>query len=292
MDWDNLRFVLAASRHRSLSGAAADLGVRHTTVGRRLHALEDALSVRLFDRRPDGLHATAAGLEMVAVAERVEFELHAAQSLVMGQDTDLRGSLRVSLFDDLFRVVADGIGSFITRYPGIQLTVTSTLDPVSLTRREADVAIRLSESPPEGLLGRRVGSVHYAVYGSDALIAQVGEDAPLQDFPWLGWDERLPGKWLDTWLNDNAPGAKIVARIDESAILRKQAIAAGIGLFFMPCYEGDATPGVRQMRPPQFSRPLWMLTLMELRHTSRVRAFMDHMVDVLTDPEGPLAENA
>ncbi len=290
MDWNDLRYVLAASRHRSLTGAATDLGVRHTTVGRRLRALEERMGVRLFDRRPDGLHATPAGQQMVAVAERVEFEVHAAESLVMGQDTDLRGSLRVSLFDDIFRVLAGGFGSFIQRYPGVDLTITSTLDTVSLTRREADIAIRLSESPPEGLLGRRLGSVNFAVYASEALIAQVGEDAPLQDYPWLGWDERLPGKWLDTWLNDNAPGAKIVARIDESAILRKQAIAAGIGAFFMPCYEGDATPGVRRMGPPQFSRPLWLLTLMELRHTSRVRAFMDHMQEVFSTPKGPLTD--
>lgn len=290
MDWDDLRFVLAASRHRSLSGAATDLGVRHTTVGRRLRALEERMGVRLFDRRPDGLHMTPAGQEMAATAERVEFEVHAAQSLVMGQDTDLRGSLRVSLFDDLFRVLAPGFGLFIKRYPGVELTITSTLDTVSLTRREADIAIRLSESPPEGLLGRRAGTVSYAAYASEALIAQVGEDAPLQDYPWLGWDERLPGKWLNTWLDENAPGAKIVARIDESAILRKQAVAAGIGAFFMPCYEGDDTPGVRRMGPPQFSRPLWLLTLMELRHTSRVRAFMDHMAKVLSDPKGPLAQ--
>ncbi|HMR76258.1 MAG TPA: LysR family transcriptional regulator, partial [Polyangiaceae bacterium] len=93
MDWDDLRFILAAARARTLSGAAAEFGVTHTTAGRRIRACEERLGARLFDRQPDGLHATPAGQDLVELAERMESEGLAVESRIMGRDAELRGSL-------------------------------------------------------------------------------------------------------------------------------------------------------------------------------------------------------
>ncbi len=281
MDWDDLRFILAAARSRTLSGAGARFGVTHTTVGRRIRACEARLGVRLFDRQPDGLHATAAGQDLIDLAERMEGEVLAAQGRIMGRDAELRGPLRVSIFDFGFWGIHDAFASFIARYPSVELTITASLDPVSLTRREADVALRLTRSPPEALIGRRVGDLTFAVYASEALVARVGADAPYADYPWLAWDDRLDGSWIHEWLSRNAPGARIALRIDESAILQRQAICSGMGVFFMPCCVADAIPGIRRLGPIHFRQPLWLLTLRELQHTSRVRAFLDHMADAL-----------
>jgi len=290
MDWNDLRYLLAAHRARTLVGAAAALGVTHTTVGRRLRAFEDRLGVRLVDRTPDGLYVTPAGQDLVTVAERLEGEVLAAEGRVMGRDTQLSGPLRVSVFDYSFWGFHDAFASFLLRYPNVELTITATLNPVSLIRREADVALRLSNSPTETLIGRQVGEIAYAVYASEALVEATGADATYADYPWIGLDERFQdGQWLDGWLAENAPGAAISVRLDENAILPRQAIQAGMGIFFMPCFEGDAAPGLRRLGPIHFHRTLWLLTLPELRHTNRVRAFLDHMVDALAIYSGRMA---
>lgn len=279
MDWDDLRYILAVARARTLIGAASDLGVTHTTVGRRIRACEERVGVRLFDRNPDGLTTTPAGQVLAEAAERLEGEVLSAESRVMGQDAELRGPLRVSTFDFALWVFHDTFASFLQRYPSVELTITAPLDPISLVRRDADVALRLTASPPASLIGRRLGEIEFAVYGSEELIARVGEDAPYGAYPWIAQDQRQDGGWVEAWLARHGPGARIVARIDESPILRRQAISAGMGLFFLACFEGDGVPGVRRLGPVQFRHPLWLLTLPELRHTSRVRAFLDHMVE-------------
>ncbi|MFT5679941.1 MAG: DNA-binding transcriptional LysR family regulator [Myxococcota bacterium] len=279
MDWNDLRYILAAHRARTLVGAAARLGVTHTTVGRRIRASEERMGVRLFDRTPDGLHVTPAGQDLVEVAERMEGEVLSVESRIMGRDTELSGPLRVSILDYSFWALHGAFQSFLERYPSVDLTITATVEPVSLTRRDADVVLRLAEAPPETLIGRRLGQVGFAVYASDALVDRIGADAGYAAYPWLGWDERSDGRWVDAWLAENAPGARIAVRIDESAIVRRQAIQSGMGVFFMPCFEGDAVSGLQRLGPVEFRRSLWLLTLPDLRHTNRVRAFLDHMAE-------------
>ncbi len=291
MDWGTLRYILAAHRARTLLGASVELGVTHTTVGRRIRACEEKLGARLFDRTPEGLFVTPAGQDLVDIAERLEGELLAAEGRIMGRDTELRGPLRVSILDYSFWNLHDAFSSFLARYPHVELTITASLEQVSLTRREADVVLRLSNTPAENLFGRRVGTMAFAVYGSESLIKSVGETAAFEDYPWLGWDERVEGLWLDAWFKKNAPGAQVAVRIDESAILRRQAIQAGMGLFFLSCFEGDTVPGLRRLGPVQFRRDLWLLTLPELRHTNRVRAFLDHMAEALKPHLDSMAGN-
>lgn len=280
MNWETLRYILAVHRERTLKGAARALAVTHTTVGRRIAKCEEQLGVRLFDRTPEGLFATLAGQELVVVAERLESEILAAQSRVFAGDAQLSGALRVSIIDWTYNIFQDVFDSFLTRYPKIELTLNATLDEVSLTRREADVVMRITTAPSENLFGRRLGALKFAVYGSDTLVDRVGAGAPYPAFPWLGFDERLPvHAAIGQWMKANARGAQVVMRIDENALLMRAAIRAGTGVFFLPTVEGDATPGIQRIGPVHFERDFWLLTLNDLRHTNRVRAFMDHVIE-------------
>lgn len=280
MDWFDLRYLLATARSRSFSGAATQLGVTHTTVSRRLQAVEEQLGVRLFDRTPKGLLPTPVGEEVIELAERVESDVLGVQSRLMGLDAQLRGDLRVSMVDYLFWGMHEAFAAFLQRYPHVDLTLTATNEMVSLPRRDADVALRLTDAPPENLIGRRLGTIAFSAYASSALVEARGPDAAPGDLPWLGWDERTNSRWYTAWLAEHAPGAKIVLRLDENPILRRRAVSAGIGAFLLPCFEGDSLPGVQRICDVELSRSLWMLTLPELRHTGRVRAFIDHMVEV------------
>ncbi len=279
MNWDDLRYVLAVSRDRTLSRAAVGLGVTHTTVGRRLRAIEQTLGVRLFDRMPDGLWPTPAGLDVVEVAERAEDEILALEGRILGRDAELRGSVRVATMDLLFRRYRSAFLSFSTRYPSVELTVVTSDEDVLLNRREADVALRITNTPPESLIGRKIGQLNFAVYAAVALAEQVGLGASYAEYPWLHWDERMNITWLDTWLAKNAPGARIAMRVGPNSTVLRDAVLAGIGVHFLACQEGDGDPLLVRIGPIQheFARDIWLLTMADLRNTQRIRAFLDHM---------------
>lgn len=288
--WDDLRFVLALQRERTLSDAAAELGVTRTTVGRRLKEAEDRLGVRLFDRTDEGFVATAAGEELAETAARLEAEIHVVEGRLLGRDAQLRGRLRVSTVDFVFAGFPDVFASFLQRYPGVDLTVGVTNEQVSLTRRLADVALRIGNNPADGLVGRRVGRMQFEAYASRSLVERVGVGAPLSAFPWLHLDERSDTRWLDGWLAQHAPGARVAMRTDEH-VARRSAISAGIGAFFLPCFDGDADPDLVRIgaRLSNEARDLWVLTLPDLRNSSRVRAFMDHAYEAFRSHQRALA---
>lgn len=284
LDWDDLRYVLAIFRDRSSSRAGERLGVSHTTVGRRLRAIEEALGVRLFDQTPQGFVPTSAGRDVAEVAERMEAELMSLEGRVLGGDAKLEGKLRVATMDMLFRRYQRAFSDFIARYPSVELTVIASNTEVSFTRRQADVALRMTNTPPEYLVGRKVGRADFAVYGSKELVERMGPGATLDDYPWLAWDEQRPEmRWLDGWLAANAPRARIAMRVDFSMLALREAIEMGIGVHFLACFEGDAEPGLERIGPidPGHSRDLWLLTLPELRTTNRIRVFMDHMEELI-----------
>lgn len=291
VNWDDLRFVLAIAREQNLSRAASSLGVAHTTVGRRVKTFEEELGVRLFDRTPEGFVLTPAGQDLQKVALSLEREVLDAENRLLGRDAQLEGRLRVSTLDFLFKSLSEHITSFIHRYPAVELTMVATNSEVSLNRREADVALRLSNSPLEYLVGRKVARLEFAVFGAAPLVDRVGREAPLGDYPWIHFDERGNTRWMDSWLAEHAPGAKVIARLSDSFMLSDHYLHAGLGIGFWPCFLGDTDPDLVRLSPrlTDFGRDLWLLTLPDLRTNSRIRAFMDHMEAALR-PMAPAFE--
>ncbi len=279
MNWDDLRFFLAVARQRTLLQAGKQLGVNHSTVSRRIHALQEDTGSRLFDRNPDGWVLTAAGEELLAIATRVESEFAAVDRTVLGQDARLSGPLRVTTIDMLAIYHADVFGSFADRYPDVELELSVDNTPRSLTKREADVALRMTNAPPEYLVGRKILRHEFAVYGARELVNTMdGED--LESIPWLAWDERVGARLTREWMQKNVPGARIACRVDTSTVMFA-CVAAGIGITFLPCAYGDTHPELRRIREPEdgFGMDLWLLTHPDLRATARVRAFMGHVVE-------------
>lgn len=291
VNWDDLRYVMTLGRERTLNRAAKVLGVTHTTVGRRLRTIEDRLGVQLFERTPDGFVPTPAGLEVSDAAERVENEVQVVERQVLGRDDRLRGRLRVSTLDILLDGLIGPFAAFTERYPSVELTVTTPNDQVSLLRREADVALRMSSNPGDDLVGRRLGGIAFAPYASTALCDRVGPDASLEDFPWISWDDPRLAEWFEAWLGHNAPGARIAIRLDENFRTLRRVVEAGVGAHFLPCFTAENDPTLQRIGPvdPALVRDVWLLTLPELRTNVRVRAFMDHMEEALRPLAGALA---
>ncbi len=291
VNWNDLRYVLAISRGGSLQAAGSTLGVAHTTVGRRLKVLEDQLGVRLFDRTPEGFVTTASGDDLAAVAEQVELQVLSAEGRMLGRDVQLRGELRVSTADVLFSSLQDIFTSFMTRHPSVELTVATSSESASLRRREADIALRLSNAPPEHLIGRKLGYMQFAVYAGQPLIDRLGDDAPLGSYPWIGWDGGPNHRWFNDWLKHHAPGARIVLRLSDRALLMAQAVRAGIGIQILPCVLADPDPKLQRLGELDelFRLDLWLLTLSELRTNIRVRTFMNHMGEAVAAHRDALA---
>ncbi|MBX3232624.1 MAG: LysR family transcriptional regulator [Labilithrix sp.] len=281
MNWDDLRFVLALARSRTLSGAAATLMTTHTTVARRIRALEERVGSRLFSVDDGGYTPTAAGAHVVRSAERTEAEMHELEARLLGGDAKLEGKLRVTTMDILFRRYEPAFTSFLERFPGVELTLSCNDADASLTRREADVALRMTGAPPPNLVGRKIGRVELAVYASRHLARRVGAKAPLSKWPWLSWDERLGPSWLEPWLAKHAPEARVALWVDMTSLPLREVVASGIGVHFLARTEGDSDPRLVRISPvaTELSRDVWLLTLDELRAATRVRAFLDHFVE-------------
>ena len=281
MQWDDLRIILAIARSGSLSGAARNLGVNHSTVFRRLNTFEESLGVRLFDRLQSGYALTVAGEEMRASAEMIEREIDRLDRRITGQDLRLHGSVVVTTTDTLAAgILGPHIAAFQRGYPGIDLELILDNQNVSLTKRQADVAIRPTLNPSETLVGRKICDIAFATYGTKKLAEQYHKD--ISQIPWVSVDDSLSHLASDQWFRREHPNAKIAMRSNSlQGIL--VAAEAGVGIGILPCFMGDQSALLTRINDlnQNGGSALWLLTHEDLRHTARVRAFLDFMADAL-----------
>jgi len=277
--WDDFRLVQAVAETRSLAGAADALGVNHSTVFRRLGALEGSLGARLFERSRSGYAPTATGEEMVRLAEKMAEEIVAVERRITGQDLRPSGELRITTNDTLLvHLMTPILASFRRAYPEIHLDVLISNQSLSLSKRDADVAIRASERPGDTLVGRRVASIAWGIYGrADALGGGSFDPTDLRAHEWVGYADNLSGLRAAKWLRERAGEDRIVYKIN-TVLGLAEAAAAGIGLAVLPCFIGAATPGLIRFSGPEadMDASLWLVTHPDLKATARVRSFMEH----------------
>lgn len=287
-DWDDLRFFLAVAKTGSLSGAARHLGVTHSTVFRRIGAFETGLGVRLFERLPGGYVLTAAGEDMAEAATRIEEEIAALGRRIAGRDIRLSGTLRLTTIDMLaLWLLPRHLALFREEYPGIEIEIATSNAALSLTRREADIALRIGNTPPETLVGRRVGRLVFAIYATpelrDRVAAAGGGDGSHDGYraaDWIGVDSEHEA--LARRFERFLPGVRPVYRTNSIASAVEVA-RAGLGLATLPCGIADREPGLVRVGalPEEFTLDLWLLTHEDLRRTARIHAFMQFLSEAL-----------
>ncbi|WP_136253292.1 LysR family transcriptional regulator [Onishia niordana] len=290
MHWEDLRVVLAISEAGSLSGAARRLGLSHATVFRRLDGIERRLGVSLFVRARRGYTPTPAGDDMAATAKRIEDEVLGAERRLIGRDLGLSGTLRVTTTDTLLMGLLSPIfADFRRRHPQIVLEVAVSNQLYSLTRRDADVAVRPSSTPPEMLVGRRIGQIAQAVYGARDRHAEGCIGADLTDLDWVGPDAQLGYPALEAWMESQSVAARCRYRLD-SMLGMLGAVREGAGVAVLPCYLADADPRlVRLGEPvPLLATDLWLLTHPDLRRVARIRALLDFIAEAVREREALL----
>lgn len=281
-NWDDLRVFLAVARAGSLSGAARELGVNHSTVFRRIAGFEETLGVRLFERLPSGYALTSAGEETLGIVERVETDITTLDRTVTGQDLRLSGTVRITATDMLgLWLLPDHLRRFREAYPGIEVEIVVGNEALNLSRRETDIALRIGNTPPETLVGRRVGDLGFAIYGApDYCASRQGADLAQHD--WIGFDSAHAPltRQLEKLLPDMRPAVR-----SNSVACAVRLAKAGLGLALLPCAVAELKPDLIRVAelPGTFSLGLWLLTHEDLRHTARIRAAMEFLTPVLAE---------
>jgi len=282
--WDDLRILQAIGEHGNLVAAAQALGLNHSTVSRRLSAVERSLGVALFDRRRSGYTPTHEGAEMVALAARVEQDIAGVARRVSRHLHSHKGELRVTtsdalLLDFLTPIIAD----FRVQNPEIRVEVIVGNKALNLARGDSDIAFRATLAPPENLSGRKVATVAWAVYGRriDFVGPAPGPDERRR-CPWVSYGKGLSGLKACRFVEDSIPGERIMYRSDSVAGVAA-AIASGMGIGFLPCMHGDLVPHLVRISPiePEVYDELWLLTHPDIRKSGRVYAFMSHCAQAI-----------
>jgi len=239
LNWNDLRFVLSVARCQTLAGAARQLGVNESTVGRRLAASEARLGARLFERSTGTLHPTEAGRAVIAGAERVELEVQGLEAAASGVDRLAAGTVRLTSVPVLVnRLLLPATSSLLRAHSQLRLELIAEPRDLSLTKREADIALRLARPRKEHrAIARRVGQLDYGVYGPKRRKAAA--------LPWITYEDSMADLPQWRWIAERLAGDGVPSSVrvnDAEAIL--QGVKAGLGKSLLPVTIAEREPGL------------------------------------------------
>jgi len=283
-DWNDLKYFLAVARHHSTIAAGKALGLSQSTVHRRLSELERRMGRQLVTRHTTGYQLTEFGKELRPYAERVEAAIEDVARRVTDTARDLTGVIRVTCPEPIvFRMTQSSlIDRFHARHPKLRIEFVTSDRYLDLSKGEADVAFRSGDTDDE-LVGRKIADSLWAVYASRGYIERHGKPERVDDLSshlLVGFDESLDNHRAAKWLRDVAPGARMSAR-NNSVLGLVYAVKSGVGVGPLPTALGDAEPDlVRILGPiPELARSWRLLTHPDIRHTPRIAAFFDFIIE-------------
>jgi DNA-binding transcriptional LysR family regulator len=258
-------------RHRSLAAAAKALDVNYTTVARRIRRAETTLNLPLFERLPDGYQATEAAQLIAKHASQMEDAEHSLMRHLQGSEEMLSGALTITAPQLLIaKFLVPVIDQFAKTFPQIELRVLATNDLLDLTRREADLAIRISRSPGDTLTGLRLLSQHSASFCSSQVAERIAAD-PSAVINWVVYDSHPD---VPKGISDNFPNNRVYLRFDDMVAM-VGAAQAGLGVVRMPMFLGRASAGLVQVPvlPPQPYADIWVVGHPDVWPSKKVEAF-------------------
>lgn len=276
LNWSNLQVLLTFDREGTLQKTAAKLAMDISTVSRRIRALEADLGQKLVENISGRLVLTTFGQQAVQAAESMAAESDHLQRVIQGKESALSGVLRVALLDILVFFHQDLLQSFSAQYPHITLELVSGTSRVhSLTRREADVAIRVSKQPDETLVGMRAFQTEYAIYAHHTIAKS--PPSSWADLPWIGWDPAVNARLIDAWMEGYVPPEQVRFRVN-SAIAQFMLTEGGCGACILPVAYADLSDELVRLSEDLdgFDTSIWLLTHRDLKRNGRVQAFMKH----------------
>jgi DNA-binding transcriptional LysR family regulator len=293
-DWNNLRAFLAVARTGRLTAAASRMRADHTTVARHIAALEQALDTRLFDRSPTGYSLTVHGERLMATAEGVESLALAAQGAVGGADLSVSGVVRIGAPEGFgSHFLAPRLPELAEQHPDLEIELVATSGLVSLSKREADIAIALS-APREGrLVARKLTDYRLSLYGAPSYLAWAGTPRTrleLAAHRFVGYiSDLLHAPELDYM---QAPDVAISVKFRSSNLIAQmQAARAGAGLCVLPEFMAAGRDDLVKVLPDLvgLTRSFWMITHADLKDLARIKAVHDFIARAVKRSRGLFA---
>ena len=284
LDWEDVKSFAVVAVAGSVRRAAKELNVHHSTVSRRMDSLEHTLGTKLFDRKPEGFVLTSAGEKFASTVQECGLRLNDAERFISGQDRDLSGIVTVTMAESMaVHAFAPRLAEFAETHPNIEVHMIMTTKVVDISRREADIALRIDNNPPQTLVGKRLYPYYQTVYATqDYLDSHDFENDP-ESARWVAWHagkNRFPA-----WTKEAGFGRVPLWGHFPEPSMQQAAARGGMGLAMLPCIIGDNDPELVRAttRKPMKARDIWLLTHADLRRTARIKAFMTFAEKVMRD---------
>jgi DNA-binding transcriptional LysR family regulator len=289
MDWSDLAFFLALARSGSLSAAAKRMGTDHSTVARRIESLERDLGIRLVDRLPRAYQLTSAGERVRDLGAAAETAIADIERYARAADRSPHGVVRISGPPHLIgSVIAPSLTSLKRSNPELRIELAGELGVVSLSRREADIALRMFRPSQKGLVARRLAVMHYGLYGTREYVARTAAS----DRNYIGFDESQEHVPEQRWIAAVAGARPFALRTNDMAAMLA-VVRGGLGLAVLAHAMARHYPALVQVKTPEPppKRELWLLFYRDLGKSPAMRAVIDHIVKVASaafdsEPDG------
>jgi len=284
-DWNDLKYLVALAEHGSTLAAARALQVNASTVQRRLLELEARIGQPLVRRESTGYHLTDYGRDLVPLAQRVAEAVSGLELHVQAKRHELVGSIRMTCPEPVAHRIAKAqlLDRFHVRHPGLRVEWVMSDKYLDIAKGDADVALRSGDVEDSDLVGRKVADSLWGVYASRQYLERHGRPERIEDLGQhniVGFDESMANHRLMTWLRAVAPDANIVAR-NNSVLGLLYSVKAGVGIAALPMPLGDGEPELVQLfgPVPELTRIWRLLTRPEIRHTPRISALFEFMLE-------------
>lgn len=279
MNWDDLKLILAVERAGSLRRAARTLSLDPSTVSRRIQQLEDSVGARLLDRTSQPPRLTAAGTALTRAASQMEHQLSTAARSIQSTTSEPSGRVRVSFPQILGRPIQKLLGAVPSKYPQLSLELACSDQVVSLAAGEAEIVVRMDETPPPDLVGVRVGALVMGLYSTQEYreraprVAGLSEDP--SSFQWVDWGPKFRRKATMKWLQESFPTRRVVAE-GESGQAVLDAIEADMGVGVQARLHASHLHEW-QILPESVCPSIWLLTTLEARSRTNVAVVLEEL---------------
>ena len=290
----DLALVLALVRARTLARAAELLHVDISTVFRSIRRLEAALGTALFEKNRRGYIATDTAQAMAEQAEHAELALAAARVALRQGEQVVSGTVRLTCTDAvLHSLLLPALARFMSQYPAITLELATSNAFANLSRRDADIALRLTNTPPEHLIGRCLGSADYVICGRPEF-REALEHNPAS-VPWISPDDSMPDHTSVIWRKQAFPGVMPRYRCSSMSAV-SQLVAAGLGVAAVTDFTVRGLEGVTRLSEPLIGcrTDLWLLTRPDCRALRSVQTLLEALAPLLREallPAGAVNSN-
>jgi len=281
--WDDIQILLALGRRKTMGAAAQALAIDHSTISRRLSALEAALGAALVERTPQGVLLTEAGTRAFAHALKIEDQVNSlAEDELTGRN--MAGAVRIACPEAFGNhILAPHIAAILTQYPDIEVQLVPQGRRANLINREADIWVGLARPEQDRLIARKLGQYRLGLYAAAAYLDRhdgVATPEDLQGHRFVSYIEELLDMPQLSMLAEISPEAAVSFR-STSVVSQAEAVAQGAGIGLLHVFAAHKDERLVRVLP-QFepSRDYWLAFREDARSIARVRVMIDWILEL------------